>query len=153
MPSFDHFSTLVLKTTRPIKALLLDQAFSAGVGNWVAGNPFLLILHFTTFILFYVQTRFYITHAYTLSNPLKPSRTINSSPCIATSWTSVKKLSMSTPIITNFLTTGSSRTVGSVLQDLVSVIDWFISSQGKGKKAGKHSLKLVCPSLSSTLSS
>ncbi|KAJ7139591.1 AtMMH-1 [Mycena epipterygia] len=36
MPSFDEFKPLVLKRSCPIKALLLDQSFSAGVGNWVA---------------------------------------------------------------------------------------------------------------------
>lgn len=37
MPSFEDFSKGVLKRTCQIKALLLDQSFSAGVGNWVAG--------------------------------------------------------------------------------------------------------------------
>ncbi|KAF5377254.1 hypothetical protein D9615_006364 [Tricholomella constricta] len=36
MPSFEEFAPLVLKRSCPIKALLLDQSFSAGVGNWVA---------------------------------------------------------------------------------------------------------------------
>ncbi|KIP01715.1 hypothetical protein PHLGIDRAFT_32472 [Phlebiopsis gigantea 11061_1 CR5-6] len=36
MPSLKDFSSRVLKRTCPIKALLLDQSFSAGVGNWVA---------------------------------------------------------------------------------------------------------------------
>ena len=36
MPTLDVFKELVLKRTCPIKALLLDQTFSAGVGNWVA---------------------------------------------------------------------------------------------------------------------
>ncbi|KAJ7604895.1 DNA glycosylase/AP lyase [Mycena polygramma] len=36
MPSIEKFKTLVLKRSCPIKALLLDQSFSAGVGNWVA---------------------------------------------------------------------------------------------------------------------
>ncbi|KAF9258592.1 hypothetical protein L218DRAFT_964320 [Marasmius fiardii PR-910] len=36
MPSLDDFSPLVLKRSCPIKSLLLDQSFSAGVGNWVA---------------------------------------------------------------------------------------------------------------------
>ncbi|CEI85724.1 hypothetical protein RMCBS344292_00179 [Rhizopus microsporus] len=36
LPPFDDFSKLVLKRSVPIKALLLDQSFSAGVGNWVA---------------------------------------------------------------------------------------------------------------------
>ncbi|KAF8213641.1 Formamidopyrimidine-DNA glycosylase H2TH domain-containing protein [Mycena galopus ATCC 62051] len=36
MPSIEKFKSLVLKRSCPIKALLLDQSFSAGVGNWVA---------------------------------------------------------------------------------------------------------------------
>ncbi|KAI9513137.1 Formamidopyrimidine-DNA glycosylase N-terminal domain-containing protein [Russula earlei] len=36
MPDLADFSRGVLKRTCPIKALLLDQSFSAGVGNWVA---------------------------------------------------------------------------------------------------------------------
>ncbi|KAJ7480157.1 Formamidopyrimidine-DNA glycosylase N-terminal domain-containing protein [Mycena galericulata] len=36
MPSLQKFKPLVLKRSCPIKALLLDQSFSAGVGNWVA---------------------------------------------------------------------------------------------------------------------
>ena len=38
MPTLDNFRTLVLKRSCPIKALLLDQSFSAGVGNYIAGN-------------------------------------------------------------------------------------------------------------------
>jgi len=38
MPALDDFSALVKRRTAPIKALLLDQSFSAGVGNWVAGT-------------------------------------------------------------------------------------------------------------------
>jgi formamidopyrimidine-DNA glycosylase len=37
MPSLEEFTALVQKRSCPIKALLLDQSFSAGVGNWVAG--------------------------------------------------------------------------------------------------------------------
>ncbi|KAJ4499298.1 AtMMH-1 [Lentinula lateritia] len=36
MPSLEVFEPLVMKRSCPIKALLLDQSFSAGVGNWVA---------------------------------------------------------------------------------------------------------------------
>ncbi|KAJ7837190.1 Formamidopyrimidine-DNA glycosylase H2TH domain-containing protein [Mycena olivaceomarginata] len=36
MISIEKFKSLVLKRSCPIKALLLDQSFSAGVGNWVA---------------------------------------------------------------------------------------------------------------------
>lgn len=37
MPSLGDFKKGVLKRSCPIKALFLDQSFSAGVGNWVAG--------------------------------------------------------------------------------------------------------------------
>jgi len=36
MPSLDEFKPMVTKRRCPIKALLLDQTFSAGIGNWVA---------------------------------------------------------------------------------------------------------------------
>ncbi|KAK0466385.1 AtMMH-1, partial [Desarmillaria tabescens] len=36
MPPLEEFLRLVVKRSCPIKALLLDQSFSAGVGNWVA---------------------------------------------------------------------------------------------------------------------
>lgn len=38
MPDLEDFIPLVLKRKAPIKAVLLDQSFSAGVGNWVAGK-------------------------------------------------------------------------------------------------------------------
>lgn len=39
MPPLAEFSSLVYKRKgTAIKALLLDQSFSAGVGNWVAGK-------------------------------------------------------------------------------------------------------------------
>ena len=38
MPSLEDFTPRVLKRKAPIKAVLLDQSFSAGVGNWVAGK-------------------------------------------------------------------------------------------------------------------
>jgi formamidopyrimidine-DNA glycosylase len=38
MPDMEDFKPLVLKRSCPVKALLLDQSFSAGVGNWVAGD-------------------------------------------------------------------------------------------------------------------
>jgi formamidopyrimidine-DNA glycosylase len=37
MPVLKDFRKAVLKRTCPIKALLLDQSFNAGVGNWIAG--------------------------------------------------------------------------------------------------------------------
>lgn len=37
MPTLKQFQASVEKRRCPIKALLLDQSFSAGVGNWVAG--------------------------------------------------------------------------------------------------------------------
>jgi formamidopyrimidine-DNA glycosylase len=36
LPEFDYFKKRVLCRAVPVKALLLDQSFSAGVGNWVA---------------------------------------------------------------------------------------------------------------------
>jgi len=38
MPTVEEFASLVSKRSCAIKALLLDQSFSAGVGNWVAGD-------------------------------------------------------------------------------------------------------------------
>jgi formamidopyrimidine-DNA glycosylase len=38
MPPLETFAAAVHKRSCPIKALLLDQSFSAGVGNWVAGQ-------------------------------------------------------------------------------------------------------------------
>ena len=38
MPDLEHFKKGLLKRSCPVKALLLDQSFSAGVGNWVAGE-------------------------------------------------------------------------------------------------------------------
>jgi formamidopyrimidine-DNA glycosylase len=38
MPDLADFGSRLLKRTCPVKALLLDQSFSAGVGNWVAGE-------------------------------------------------------------------------------------------------------------------
>lgn len=42
MPDLADFKKGVLKRSAPIKALLLDQSFSAGVGNWVAGTSVLV---------------------------------------------------------------------------------------------------------------
>uniref|UniRef100_A0A6B2L371 Formamidopyrimidine-DNA glycosylase catalytic domain-containing protein n=1 Tax=Arcella intermedia TaxID=1963864 RepID=A0A6B2L371_9EUKA len=36
MPTFDTFYSMVSKRSTQIKALLLNQSFSAGVGNWIA---------------------------------------------------------------------------------------------------------------------
>ncbi|KAK0455925.1 Formamidopyrimidine-DNA glycosylase N-terminal domain-containing protein [Armillaria borealis] len=45
MPSLEAFLKLVVKRSCPIKALLLDQSFSAGVGNWVAGRTDSCVAH------------------------------------------------------------------------------------------------------------
>jgi len=42
MPTLEDFTPQVLKRRAPIKAVLLDQSFSSGVGNWVAGAFFFL---------------------------------------------------------------------------------------------------------------
>ena len=44
MPTLDEYTTSILKRKCPVKALLLDQPFNAGVGNWVAGEYFILDL-------------------------------------------------------------------------------------------------------------
>ena len=36
LPSLRRFANLVAGRTAPVKALLLDQSFAAGVGNWIA---------------------------------------------------------------------------------------------------------------------
>ena len=36
MPTLEEFTISLSKQRRAIKALLLDQSFSAGIGNWVA---------------------------------------------------------------------------------------------------------------------
>jgi len=54
MPDLADFRSGVLKRTCPIKALLLDQSFSAGVGNWVAGDG--PTLAFELWLLVYVRT-------------------------------------------------------------------------------------------------
>ncbi|EJT97063.1 hypothetical protein DACRYDRAFT_91738 [Dacryopinax primogenitus] len=56
MPSLPTFSSLMLKRNMPIKALLLDQSFSAGVGNWVADE-----------VLFHARI-----HPETRANELRP---------------------------------------------------------------------------------
>lgn len=37
MPTLEDYKIAVCKRSCTIKALLLDQSFNAGVGNWVAG--------------------------------------------------------------------------------------------------------------------
>jgi formamidopyrimidine-DNA glycosylase len=39
MPPLGDFRNTVVRRTCPIKALLLDQSFSAGIGNYLAGPP------------------------------------------------------------------------------------------------------------------
>ena len=64
MPDLDNFKNGVLRRSCPIKALLLDQSFSAGVGNWVAGKsyrrPLIDIPVGARLSLTVLQTRFYI---------------------------------------------------------------------------------------------
>ena len=36
MPPLARFSDLLAERSAPVKALLLDQSFAAGVGNWIA---------------------------------------------------------------------------------------------------------------------
>ena len=64
MPSLEDFTSRVSKRKAPIKAVLLDQSFSAGVGNWVAGK-YLSPFHHLRIISDATQTRFSSTHAFT----------------------------------------------------------------------------------------
>jgi len=48
MPTLEDFTLQVSKRKAPIKAVLLNQSFSAGVGNWVAGKSLLLLRPVTT---------------------------------------------------------------------------------------------------------
>jgi formamidopyrimidine-DNA glycosylase len=52
MPPLEKFTQLVSKRSCPIKALLLDQSFSAGVGNWVAGLSLMITRIFLPLRLF-----------------------------------------------------------------------------------------------------
>jgi formamidopyrimidine-DNA glycosylase len=45
MPDLADFSTRFLKRTCQIKALLLDQSFSAGIGNYIAGEGPIRVTH------------------------------------------------------------------------------------------------------------
>jgi hypothetical protein len=45
MPDLADFSPRLLKRTCPIKALLLDQSFSAGIGNYIAGEGPIRVAH------------------------------------------------------------------------------------------------------------
>ncbi|CCM01303.1 uncharacterized protein FIBRA_03352 [Fibroporia radiculosa] len=67
MPTLQEFANGVRKRTCPIKALLLDQSFSAGVGNWVAGKSIHLYSH-CLFCLFSPH------HPVTLNYPLFTNR-------------------------------------------------------------------------------
>src|SRR5258708_968427 len=60
MPNLADFSKGLLKRGCPIKALLLDQSFSAGVGNWVAGKDSIQVAQFSVYVTMF-QTKFYIT--------------------------------------------------------------------------------------------
>jgi formamidopyrimidine-DNA glycosylase len=66
MPTLDGFTPLVLKRSCPIKALLLDQSFSAGVGNWVAGR----VPSYVQSLLMFrnLQMKYFIMPEYILDN-------------------------------------------------------------------------------------
>lgn len=51
MASLEDFQAKVAKRGCPIKALLLDQSFSAGVGNWIAGWSY---IHLSSAIAYYL---------------------------------------------------------------------------------------------------
>src|SRR5258708_33577429 len=64
-------STLFPYTTlfrSPIKALLLDQSFSAGVGNWVAGKDSIQVAQFSVYVTMF-QTKRSEEHTSELQSP------------------------------------------------------------------------------------
>lgn len=67
MPPLAEFQAKLLKRTCPIKALLLDQSFTAGVGNWVAGRWSAVYFEVRRKLMTDLQMRFSITLAYTPS--------------------------------------------------------------------------------------
>ena len=68
MPSLDDFQKGLVKRTCPIKALLLDQTFSAGVGNWVAGTCASIVRGSWWLIFMKLQMRYCTMHVFILSN-------------------------------------------------------------------------------------
>ena len=60
MPTIEDFSASILKRSCPIKALLLDQSFSAGVGNWIAGTQVTHTIHILVSVLTPGQTKYFI---------------------------------------------------------------------------------------------
>lgn len=74
MPSIRDFRHTVSKRTCPIKALLLDQSFSAGIGNYLAG-PHVSVISFQPMLNSLNscgQMKFYIRLEYIPSNDAIP---------------------------------------------------------------------------------
>ena len=90
MSPLDEFQASVLKRGCPIKALLLDQSFSAGIGNWVAGQSTLVTT--SEHKLTYPKMRFCTTPEYTLNAVVILLRTLKSSRYTTRFNTSVRLL-------------------------------------------------------------
>jgi formamidopyrimidine-DNA glycosylase len=67
MPPLWEFQALVLKRSCPIKALLLDQSFSAGVGNYLAGKESYWTVNVLSHGICH-QMKYYIKQRFTPNN-------------------------------------------------------------------------------------
>ena len=68
MPPVEEFHASMIRRSCPVKALLLDQSFSAGVGNWVAGMTWDISLNPAgSQVVHSTQMKFYIMHGFTRS--------------------------------------------------------------------------------------
>ena len=112
MPTLEEFSRNVLKRSCPIKALLLDQSFSAGVGNWVAGILHLSQLRYVLItshtLLCSMQMKYFTMHGFILSKDAVLCRWIRLMHCLKTLSTFVGLPSLLTRIHLSFPKIGSS---------------------------------------------
>ena len=114
MPDLEQFKKGLLKRSCPVKALLLDQSFSAGVGNWVAGER-IMMYEALTLHLKPRKTRFYIMLESIPSSAVIPSPKVRRPLSINIPQKFASWLSGSTPTTRNSLITGCSSIAGLVL--------------------------------------
>lgn len=149
MPDLQYFSKGVLKRTCPIKALLLDQSFSAGIGNWVAGTH---QVHSSCregsrahISLYSCQMKYYTMLEYIPKSDVTVLRALKSKLYTRISCTCVGRPSKSTQTTQSFRITGSSNIAGWVPLQSAFKANYsraVLAIQGKGKKK-EHSMKLV----------
>lgn len=141
MPTLDQFIPLVLKRSCPIKALLLDQSFSAGVGNWVAGRRTFITLIKSLLMCQQLQMRYCIMPEYTLSSVAIRYQVNNWLCFIIKHRVYVRLLLLPTQTTVNFPNIGYLNIDGCVY-NVPFQKDADRKLQGRGKKE-KHTLKLV----------